>query len=254
MILLLGGTSESRLVASYLRERNLPFILSTATDYRETWNTPSETFEHLVTRFTVQSLSEFIAKRGITLIVDATHPFAREISETAMEVSRKTGVQYLRFERPAATLPEEPFIKPVHSNEDALQWLKRIQGNILFTTGVRSLPFFAGALAKRLHELYVRVLPRSSSLEVCERCGIIPSHIIAMEGPFDEEFNRLLLKKLGIGVLLTKETGAAGGLQEKIDACRKEQTTLILIRRPALEYPRVVYTVGELGRLLGVNA
>jgi precorrin-6A/cobalt-precorrin-6A reductase len=254
MILVLGGTYESRLVVDFMREKTLCFTLATATNYWTEWNSALGDEEHLVIRFTEESLREFIKKRHISTIVDSTHPFARKVSELAMKVAENTGVNYIRYERLSVKLPKKYFLVPVQNSEEAMEHLMKTPGNILLTVGVQSLPFYAKAMSNSMKRLFVRVLPRSSSLEICEQCNIIPSHIIAMEGPFDEELNRMMIRKFRIKAMLTKESGAAGGLKEKIDACEKEKVKLIVIRFPRVIYPQIAHNLEELGRLLCCKA
>ena len=53
-----------------------------------------------------------------------------------------------------------------------------------------------------------------------------------MQGPFSQAFNAALIRELGINVMVTKASGATGGVQEKIDAARAEGIDLIVIQRP----------------------
>ncbi len=71
-----------------------------------------------------------------------------------------------------------------------------------------------------------------------------------MQGPFDDEMNRYLLKKFNIAVMVTKNTGLEGGLREKIDACLYCGVRLVLIEPPQIDYPVVVHEIAQLERWL----
>ena len=88
---------------------------------------------------------------------------------------------------------------------------------------------------------YPRVLPSVSSLEACQAAGFPPKQIIAMQGPFSAELNRAVIRQLDISVLVTKESGAAGGFEEKCAAARDTGCRLIVVERPTRERGEDVY-------------
>jgi precorrin-6A/cobalt-precorrin-6A reductase len=247
VILVLGGTTEARSVAAAFGERGVDFVSSRTTDYR----LPDETGPRVRRRFDDGSLAQFLRDRGIDLIVDATHPFAEEISRCALRVSKETGVPLLRFARPPLSLPPSETIIRVGSIEGAVETAKRIRGRLLLTTGVRSLSAFVAGLPGRLDDLVVRVLPHSASLAECERLNILPANIVAMQGPFDERFNRYLINRYRAEALVSKESGREGGLEEKLRACRETGITLVLISPPRIDFPHVVGRIDDLLREVG---
>jgi precorrin-6A/cobalt-precorrin-6A reductase len=250
-MLLLGGTSESRAVVSLLLQKKRPFILTTTTHYDSTGDgTEDGKFEHLVTRFSRESMLGFLLQRRIDQIIDATHPFAEQISKLAISLSEEGRIKYVRYERDRIEIPERFEINKVNNREEALEVLSHTDGNIFLTTGVQSLDYFSSSLTDRLDQVFIRVLPLQTSLAECERCGIKPSHIVAMQGPFDDEMNRYLLKKFNIAVMVTKDTGLEGGLQEKIDACLYCGVRLVIIEPPQVDYPVVVHEIGQLEKWL----
>ena len=89
--------------------------------------------------------------------------------------------------------------------------LLETEGNILLTTGSKQLSFFGAEEALR-GRLFARVLPTAQSLQMCEDAGIGVKNIIAMFGPFTEEMNTAMLAQYNIRVMVTKETGSAGGI------------------------------------------
>lgn len=83
--------------------------------------------------------------------------------------------------------------------------------------------------------MYARVLPGSVSGALCCEAGFPEAHIIRKRGPFTEEENLAVIRKFGISSLVTKETGKAGGFDEKISAAKKSGCRVISVRRPKEE-------------------
>ena len=79
----------------------------------------------------------------------------------------------------------------------------------------------------------ISVLPSMLSLKAAEDAGVRPENIIAMEGPFSEEMNELLIREKQIKYLVTKDGGVKGGFPQKAGACEKTGAKLLLIDRPS---------------------
>ena len=78
----------------------------------------------------------------------------------------------------------------------------------------------------------MRVLPGVESIEICHREQIPGKQIIAMQGPFGTELNEALIRQYDIGVLVTKESGQAGGFPEKIRAAEHTKIPVVMIQNP----------------------
>jgi precorrin-6x reductase len=115
---------------------------------------------------------------------------------------------------------------------EAARLLAGTEGNILLTTGSKDLAAFTELIPGFAERLYVRVLPVVSSLERTHELGIPTSHVIAMQGPFSEQMNRVLIDELDIAHLVTKESGTAGGFDEKVRAAQACGIDLVVIERP----------------------
>ena len=249
MILILGGTYESLKIASKLDSLGLEYLITTTTDIQKN---EIERISHkiFVVKFDEKSLANFVIQNKIDTIIDATHPFAVSIKKLAIDISKRIGLRYIRYEREKVELPRNKYVIKVDSLEEALKRVKNISGNIFVTTGVKELPFIYSFLDSRKDEIYVRVLPKSDSLKLCENIGISLSHIIAMVGPFDYEMNFYLINKYNIRVVISKESGTTGGLYEKIRSAIDNNIYIIIIKAPAIDYPVIVYTIDELVEVL----
>ena len=83
--------------------------------------------------------------------------------------------------------------------------------------------------------LIARVLPTLEAIRTCEAVGLKGKQIIAMQGPFSEIMNEEMFRESGAGILLTKESGNAGGYSEKIKAALNCNMKILVLQRPTLE-------------------
>ncbi len=231
MILLLGGTSEAAWFAAKLTEAGRPVLLSMATD------TPVSLREDEMLRIRRGPLErndivDLLRENTVTLILDATHPFAVRISENARDAAQESSCRYVRYSRPTLVEEGESVIW-VDNHEDAAVRAAELQKPILLTTGSTVLsPYVKTAAAKSI-PLYARVLDRDASVASCRDAGLPESAVIRANGPFTVEDTAELLRGYSIGVLVSKDSGDAGGVREKLAAARRENCGIVLIRRPA---------------------
>jgi precorrin-6A/cobalt-precorrin-6A reductase len=243
MILILGGTSESRELAILCAQQSYSVLYTSTTAIIDEL---PQTVERWIGLLSPEVFENLIRDRCISCVVDATHPFAVEISRQAMDVCNHTKVPYLRLER--ETLPNldrYQHVRHVATVEEAGRLACATPGKILSTIGVRKLSELALQLAERKSDLVTRILPTTDSIAVCERLGIHPSHIVAMQGPFTKYMDILLIRLFKAGVMIAKESGSRGGLAAKIKACEETGCELVLIRRPAVDYPQTMATPTE---------
>lgn len=242
MIWLIGGTSSSREVADLLREESYDFIISVATSYgKKLYDISDKVVEVRMDR---EQMVEFIRKNNITTVIDATHPYAIEVSSNAMQACEAfEGISYIRYER--KTLEYRGGIS-FGGYKEMRKYLEGTNGNILVTVGSNNLEEFM-TLKDRC---YFRVLPVVTSLEKSKVLGISPKNTIALQGPFSKEFNRAIIRNYGIKYLVTKESGSEGGELEKVDASLEEGVKLVVLSRPKLDYPKLVYAIKELKKII----
>jgi precorrin-6A/cobalt-precorrin-6A reductase len=105
---------------------------------------------------------------------------------------------------------------------------------VLLTTGSRNLAPYVEAARGTGIPLVVRVLDFPESLEACRLAGIPEDRIITGRGPFSLEENLAVIRRFGIGVIVTKDSGRVGGVEAKIDAARLTHCKVIVIRRPEM--------------------
>lgn len=223
-IVIFSGTTEGRLLSRLLAEKGADVTVCVATEYgcEEQGEAPGITV--LTGRKTVEEMVELL--RGSDLCVDATHPYAVEVTKSVRWACGLAGVPCRRLLRDRSA---DTDALVVDSAEAAAEVLADREGNILLATGMKELPAFAGISPARL---YPRVLPTGDSIAACEGAGIPHRNIIAMQGPFSRELNEALIRQFHIAYLVTKDGGKAGGFQEKVQAAENTGIELVLIRRP----------------------
>jgi len=230
VILLLGGTSESREAARLFVENGYEVLYTSTTGIIS--DLPAAVI-HTVGALDEASFKDLLKRYPVRCIVDATHPFATVIKTLATRVAGEAGIPCIRLKRGGdEPHPDDPSVIVVDSLRQAVESMVTIPGGILSTIGTRMLPQLCEELGERRRDLAVRVLPVAASFTECEKCGIHPSRIVAMQGPFDKAFNRWCIERFSAATMLTKESGDRGGFGEKVEACRETGCRLVVIRRP----------------------
>lgn len=229
-IVIFSGTTEGRELSRRLAGDGHHVLVSVASGYGSEEQGRIPGVDVTVGKKDTAGIRELI--RGADLVVDATHPYAVLVTSSVREAAEAEQIPRLRLLRAAGEVPEESGQEIIHADsaEDAAEKLQNVPGRILLTTGAKELSIFAERLDPE--RLIPRVLPTASSIEACEEAGIPHRNIIAVQGPFSEDLNRVLIRDYDIACLVTKDGGAVGGFEPKIAACRAENIPAVVIRRP----------------------
>lgn len=239
-ILIFGGTTEGRVLASYCVKNRIRAWVSVVSGYGEMVLPENEYLSVQKEPMDETQMEEFIRKGKIRLVFDATHPFAAEASRNIKAACIRTGASHYRVLREPAFGKEKDSLSEtengvwVDSAEEAVRYLGNKKGNVFVTTGSKELSAFT-RLDSWQHRVYARVLPSSPVLKACEEMGFTGPHLIAMQGPFSVQLNRAFFHQLNIRYLVTKETGKAGGFPEKMEAAKNCSIVPVIIGRPVEE-------------------
>ena len=249
-ILLLGGTSESRWISRMLIERDLQVIGSvTTSSARQLFD--KEVQDVMVGKFTSESLQDFLRDQRIEMVLDATHPFAAQISKNAIEVCDACHVQYIRYERPSLRdhLPHDRFTW-VASLEAAALALSREAGNILVATGAKNLaPFLNDVLRNRT---FFRLLPTELGRSRATEHGL--GERVWWDNPNpDKESVRSFLQVKAIQAAVVKDSGPQGISLMLMELCPPMGIRLFVLERPYLNYPLVCSSAQELQSSLNLQ-
>ncbi len=184
-------------------------------------------------------LSTYLAEDGIDALVDATHPFAAQISAHAVTASAAVGVPLIRVQRPEWKPEDGDRWADVPDASAAAAALPR-GARVFLATGRRDLPPFASVDAFFLVRL---IDPPAEPLALAD-------HALTLgRGPFilDQELD--LLRRHRIGWLVSKNSGGSGAFP-KIRAARSLGVRVVMIRRPELPAaPTVVDVSGAMAHL-----
>lgn len=232
-VLVFGGTSEGRTLVEWLDARGRAQVVAcTATAYGASLLAGGTHVTLVEGPLSASQKDELVAAHDFACIVDATHPYALHISDSIAEMGRVHGLDVIRIVRAEAT--GDGGWTSVASVGEAGRHLASTSGNILLTTGSKDLAAFVRACGD-LGRLYVRVLPVAGSLERTSSVGIPASHVIAMQGPFSQGLNEALIREFDIRHLVTKQSGVAGGFDEKARAAQACGVELVVVERPRRE-------------------
>lgn len=240
MILVLGGTAEGREIAALLGRRGFRILLTVVSDYGAALVQSEPLVEVVAGKLNRNELTELILKRGIRVIIDATHPYAKEATDNSLEAALETKSPYLRFERkPAADSIEGPGIYRVKTYEEAAETAVSLGNTIFLTIGSKNLEPFIKTSQGINKRIVARVLPDAGVIRQCLELGLLPRNIIAVQGPFSLAMNKAWLREYGADVLVTKDSGRVGGTDTKFAAATDLELPVVVISRPDTEITTV---------------
>ena len=221
-LLILGGTSEANLLAARIAaDPRYKAVLSLA------GRTASPKLPPIPTRIGgfggAAGLSHYIEMNSVHVLIDATHPFAEQISGNAAAAAAETRCPLIVLERPPWTPQEGDRWAPVPDLAAAARALPADPARVFLTVGRQSLAPFAAAPQ---HFYLIRVIdPPDVPGEITQY------EIVADRGPFDADSERALMSAHSVSVLVTKNSGgpAAG---TKLRVARELGIPVIMVARP----------------------
>lgn len=229
-VLLFGGTTEGRELSKALVARGDDVTVCVATDYGREEQAQVEGAVILTGRKGPEEMRALM--KDCDLVLDATHPYATEVTALLKEAASETGTDYVRIKRTLTTNETGTSPANIHyyaSAKDVAEALTSTEGNILLATGTKELSDFAGLDPERL---VPRVLPSAENLAACEALGIPKRNVVAIQGPFSTELNVALLRQKDIRFFVTKDGGPTGGFPEKAEAAERAGIPLMVITPP----------------------
>ncbi|MGI6217744.1 MAG: precorrin-6A reductase [Coriobacteriales bacterium] len=227
-ILLFGGTSEGRELALSLVMRGWRVMVSVATEVgAEQLPAGLDGLKIHVGPMDHSEMTSLMSS-WFDFVVDATHPYAVNISQHVRESASEVGLDYVRIIRPSIDFND---CVTASSVEEACWMVPSDGGNVLGTTGNRDITSYT-VIEDYRNRVHVRVLPEQQSIDSCHAVGIDDDHIIAAKGPFSIEQNLEAIDSRNIRYMITKESGTAGGFPEKLEAARMRDVKVVVVSRP----------------------
>lgn len=232
-----AGTVEGRTFCEALSAAGVPAVAFVATEYGNQLMEGLPGIQVRTGRLDAAAMEEALA--DVSIVVDATHPYAVEVSRNIRQAAAATGAEYVRIVRAGANTKDgkdadgSSLAEPITfaSAAEVAAFLEGTQGNVLLTTGSKELASYA-TTAELTERLWPRFLPDAAAIERALELGYKRSQLICMQGPFTLEMNVAMLKMSRAKWLVTKDGGKPGGFAEKIQAAEQAGARVLLIRKP----------------------
>lgn len=238
MILFLAGTSDARELAVEIQHAGFP-VLATVVTESAAKSLRDARIPSQIGRLAAIEMTSLIKEKELEAIVDASHPFAEDASKNAIQAGLVAKVPYIRYERTSQRY-EDQNITIVSNYEEAAKLAAKKRGVIMLTTGSKTLEIFAKELIGLENtRLIARMLPRLENMEKCTQLGIEQKNMVAIQGPFSKELNKALFNQFGVTLMITKESGQVGSVDEKLEAALECGIETIMISRPKVKYGNV---------------
>lgn len=237
-ILVLGGTSEGRQLADLMVTAGLDVVTALADRVSRPRLPRGEV------RFGgfggTDGLVHWIRENGVSAVIDATHPFAEQLSDSAGLAAEEAGIPHLRLHRrPWSPQPDDEWII-VPNMAGAARVVRERFRRPMLTVGTRGLEAFAGD-------------SRGSYLIRCVEppTGPIPHRYLLVldRGPFGADAERTLMARHRIDVLVTRNSGGEA-TEAKLEAARELRIPVVMVDRPAASSAHTVHTVDDAARWL----
>ncbi|WP_170387424.1 cobalt-precorrin-6A reductase [Ruegeria atlantica] len=221
-LLILGGTTEANALAKAVAEQGIPATYSYAG--RVDSPRPQPVPVRVGGYGGADGFARYLRDHAITHVVDATHPFAAQMSRNAVSASREAGVPLAALTRPQWEAQEGDRWLHVPDIEGAVAALSGPAQRVFLAVGRMHLEDFA---AQPQHHYLLRLVDEPDALPL-PNCDVVVAR-----GPFAEADDRALLQRHGIELVVSKNAGGTGA-RAKLDATRALGIPVLMIDRPAL--------------------
>ncbi|MDA9815799.1 cobalt-precorrin-6A reductase [Alphaproteobacteria bacterium] len=239
-LLILGGTTEASSLAHLISKTNLKATISYAGRVERISQQPIP--KRIGGFGGATGLASYILAERITHLVDATHPFAAQMSENAIAASKMTGIPLIALTR----LPWQPKAgdnwHQVSDITHAVSFLSQEPLRVMLAIGRMHLAAFYD---NQQHFYLLRLvdLPKTPPL--------FSNQIIEVaRGPFTAAQDAALLSHHKINLIVAKNAGGSGSYA-KIEAARQLGIHVLMIKRPVIRNRQELYNLGHVIDWLG---
>lgn len=189
----------------------------------------------------VEGLRAYLDAEKFTHVIDATHPFAAQMSSNAVAACADTGTPLIALERAPWVAGEGDRWTHVADIPGAVAALGGPPQHVFLAIGRQHIDAFA---AQPQHRYLLRLVDTPT--------GPLPfqAEVVVARGPFDVAGDTSLMRDHGIEVIVAKNAGGKGAVA-KIAAARALGLRIVMIERPAIPARRVARTVAEVIAWLG---
>ncbi|TRD22891.1 cobalt-precorrin-6A reductase [Palleronia caenipelagi] len=233
-VLVLGGTTEATALCRAMAEAGMSGEISFAGRVERPVRQP---LPQRVGGFGgPEGLAEYVRQGEFTHLVDATHPFAAQMSRNAVEGALRAGVPMVALSRPEwQPQPGDYWIR-VSDMAGAVDALAGPRRRVMLAVGRMHLAEFS---VHPQHMYLLRLVdPPKGALPVPE------AEVVVSRGPFTEAGDRALMQEHRIELVVSKNAGGSGA-RAKLDAARTLGLPVVMIDRPAMPERHELATVAE---------
>ncbi|WP_104018090.1 cobalt-precorrin-6A reductase [Roseovarius nitratireducens] len=239
-LLILGGTTEGRSLCNAVAEAGLSGTVSMAG--RVERPTPQGVPMRVGGFGGAEGLAWYLREHAITHVIDATHPFAAQMSRNAIDACERTGIPLIALTRaPWQAAPGDRWTH-VPDIAGAVAALECPPNRVMLAVGRMHLQDFT---ANPQHTYLLRLVDSPA-----EPLGFPEAEVILARGPFTLKGDRALLAEHRIDLLVCKNAGGAGA-QAKILAARELGLSVLMIDRPGIPARPEAHSIPEVMRWLG---
>lgn len=243
MILILGGTTEGKLVASLLDDIECNYLYSTRNKVRQKVRGP-------MIRGTLDAprMKQLCLDNKVELLIDAAHPFAVGLHQTVHQVSVEIGIKAIRFERNFPRLEEDEMVRAFDTFEAMTEAIGKLHDKspLLSLTGVQTISHYRDIHSKR--PCFYRILDSPLSWDKGIATGMDRQYLLPGPAHLDVAGIKAMVAQTGAKLLTTKESGESGYYQQKVKVARELGIPLWVVRRPVT--PELSFTVASQKELL----
>jgi precorrin-3B C17-methyltransferase len=198
----------------------------------------------------VEARRQALRESQARVLVDATHPFAVQMSQQLMMLAQELAFRICATSAPATWPPMIRTPAPTWRRPPRAPSPWAAASSWPPAPRTWQLPAGQRRRAPMVRPRHGRSRLHARALEL----GLPRAHLCAMQGPFSQAFNEALWRDWGIDCVVTKDSGEAGGYRAKVEAARALGIPLLTVRRPALDYPQVAHDLPALQAQLAALA
>ena len=236
---LIGGTRDSAILVKAISAVTSELVTSVTTpEARQLYDSTDSV---IVGKMNPESMLQFCRRDRIDRIIDASHPFAVEVSQNAIATAKLLNIPYLRYERTQINTPSSALNLELDSFDTLLKGDYLLNRRVLLTIGCQLLPLFEPWQGRST--LFARILPKIASIETAIDSGFKSDRIIALRPPIDKALEIALWQQWQISLVVTKASGKSGGEDIKTQVATQLGIPLITISRPQIVYPQQTFNI-----------
>ena len=189
----------------------------------------------------VAGLVDYIRREAVSHVIDATHPFAAQMSRNAVAACAEAGVSLCALQRPAWQAGVGDDWTHVPSLEAAASALPPGSARVFLAIGKQNLDLFATAPQ---HHYLLRLVDEPETALPLPR-----STVVIARGPFEAAEDEALMRQHRVTHIISKNAGGIGA-EAKLIAARRLGLPVIMVDRPTVPDRTVLGTVDEVMRWL----